>query len=120
MNNKPPPTRGSGTVTPLRPVIAHSLEAEQSVLGGLMLDNSAWSPVAEILSEADFFRADHRLIFSAIAGLAARGDPFDVVTLGDVLQNRHHLTAAGGLPYLGALCKDTPSAANLLIEVSHG
>lgn len=115
MTHKLPPTRGSGTVTPLRPFTAHRLAAEQSVLGGLMLDNSAWPSVAAMLSEEDFFRAEHRLIFSAIAGLAARGDPFDVVTLSEVLQSRDHRVAAGGLPYLGALCRDTPSAANLLV-----
>jgi replicative DNA helicase len=91
----------------------HSQEAEQAVLGGLMLDNDAWDAVADRVSEVDFYRHDHRLIFRAIAELAGRNTPFDVVTLSERLQARAELEEAGGLPYLGMLARDTPSAANI-------
>ncbi|WP_018954207.1 replicative DNA helicase [Thioalkalivibrio sulfidiphilus] len=91
----------------------HSMEAEQAVLGGLMLDNEAWDAVADRLSEADFYRHDHRLIFRAIGELAERNSPFDVVTLSERLESRGELDDAGGLAYLGLLAKDTPSAANI-------
>lgn len=91
----------------------HSIEAEQAVLGGLMLDNAAWDRVADRVSEGDFYRHDHRLIFRAVASLAERSQPFDVVTLSEWLDARGELDNAGGLAYLGALAKDTPSAANI-------
>jgi replicative DNA helicase len=91
----------------------HSQEAEQAVLGGLMLDNEAWDAVADRLAEVDFYRHDHRLIFRAIAELAERNTPFDVVTLSERLEARGELAEAGGLPYLGMLARDTPSAANI-------
>ena len=90
-----------------------SIEAEQSVLGGLMIDNGAWDQVAEILSEEDFYRRDHRLIFSAIVHLAEAGDPFDAVTVSEWLGNRNELERVGGLSYLGTLSKNTPTAANI-------
>jgi len=89
------------------------MEAEQAVLGGLMLDNEAWDAVADRLCEADFYRHDHRLIFRAIGELAARNSPFDLVTLSERLESRGELDDAGGLAYLGLLAKDTPSAANI-------
>ena len=91
----------------------HSIEAEQAVLGGLMLENRAWDEVADRVSEQDFYRRDHRLIFRAIADLAERGDPCDVVTLSGWLEHRELLESAGGLAYLGSLAKETPSAANI-------
>ena len=91
----------------------YSLEAEQSVLGGLMLDNEAWDTVADRVSEADFYRADHRLIFRAIEHLAEAGEPRDTVTLSEWLKEQGDLQEAGGLAYLGTLAKDTPSAANI-------
>ncbi|MFO1431341.1 MAG: replicative DNA helicase [Candidatus Competibacteraceae bacterium] len=91
----------------------HSIEAEQSVLGGLMLDNSAWDQVADRLNEQDFYRADHRLIFRAIRDLATKGSPFDVVTLAEWLDRQHRLEDAGSFAYLGLLARDTPSAANV-------
>jgi replicative DNA helicase len=91
----------------------HSQEAEQAVLGGLMLDNEAWDAVADRLADVDFYRHDHRLIFRAIAELAERNTPFDVVTLSERLEARGELAEAGGLPYLGMLARDTPSAANI-------
>ncbi len=91
----------------------HSVEAEQSVLGGLMLDNAAWDQVADRIDEADFYRADHRAIFRAIKTLAEQGSPQDVVTLAEWLERRDALEEAGGMAYLGMLARDTPSAANI-------
>ncbi|MCL4112375.1 UNVERIFIED_CONTAM: hypothetical protein GTU68_007213 [Idotea baltica] len=91
----------------------HSIEAEQSVLGGLLLENSAWDKVADIITEHDFYRHDHRLIFRSIAVLAENDDPLDVITLSAWLKDREELENAGGLAYLGTLAKDTPSAANI-------
>lgn len=91
----------------------HSVEAEQAVLGGLLLDNNAWDQVADRVGEEDFYRQDHRIIFCAIAALAEKNDPFDVVTLSQWLDPRGDLEKAGGLAYLGMLAKDTPSAANI-------
>jgi len=91
----------------------YSIEAEQSVLGGLMLDNAAWDQVADRINEADFYRADHRLIFRAIRSLAEKVSPFDVVTLAEWLEKNQQLEDAGGGAYLGVLARDTPSAANI-------
>jgi len=91
----------------------HSIEAEQAVLGGLMLENGAWDQIADRVGEEDFYRHDHRLIFRAIADLAERSSPFDVVTLSEWFQSRGELETVGGLAYLGTLAKDTPSAANI-------
>ena len=91
----------------------HSLSAEQSVLGGLMLDNEAWDKIADKVAEDDFYRADHRLIFRAVADLADDNRPFDVVTLSGWLESNQKLEEAGGLAYLGTLAKETPSAANI-------
>jgi len=91
----------------------HSIEAEQAVLGGLMLDKRAWEQIADRVTEEDLYRHDHRLIFRSIAKLEAADKPFDVVTLSDELSKTDELAAAGGLAYLGQLAKDTPSAANI-------
>ena len=91
----------------------HSIEAEQAVLGGLMLDNNAWDQVADRVSERDFYRHDHRQIFRAIGNLADRSQPFDVVTMSEWLENNGLIEEAGGMAYLGTLAKDTPSAANI-------
>jgi replicative DNA helicase len=89
-----------------------SVEAEQSLLGGLMLDHLAWEKVADIVSAADFYRKDHRLIFAAIAVLADDNNPCDVVTVSEFLDNRSELESAGGLEYLATLANETPGAAN--------
>ena len=75
----------------------HSLQAEQAVLGGLMLDNTAWDRVADHVVEEDFYRRDHRLIFRAIAELAQRNSPFDAVTLSEWLGQHNLLDDVGGL-----------------------
>jgi len=91
----------------------HSIEAEQSVIGGLMLDNSAFERVLDAVSDGDFYRHDHRLIFRAISHLAERNQPFDVVTLGEQLEREGHLKQAGGMAYLGDLARNIPSVANI-------
>ena len=91
----------------------HSVEAEQAILGGLMLDNTAWDTVADIVSSGDFYRRDHKLIFTALGDLAERGEPGDAVTVSEFLEKRDELESAGGLAYLGSLVRGTPSAANV-------
>jgi replicative DNA helicase len=91
----------------------HSMEAEQSVLGGLMLDNEAWETVADLVNEQDFYRHDHALIFRAIADLSNQNKPYDVVTISDWLDQRNELDNIGGLAYLGILANDTPTAVNV-------
>jgi len=91
----------------------HSIQAEQSVLGGLMLDNQAWEQIADRVGMEDFYRKEHRLIFHAIEALAEESKPFDVITLAEGLGQHDNLEEVGGLAYLGTLAKDTPSAANI-------
>jgi len=88
----------------------NSIQAEQSVLGGLMLDNQTWDSVADKVVEADFYRRDHKLIFRTIEQLAEKQIPFDVITISEALEATGELENAGGLAYLGLLAKDTPSA----------
>jgi replicative DNA helicase len=91
----------------------HSVEAEQSVLGALLIDNPAWDVVAGVIRADDFYRYDHRLIFQAIARLIDATKPADVVTVFDALNNAGHANEVGGLPYLNSLATETPSAANV-------
>ena len=91
----------------------HSIQAEQSVIGGLMLDNSTWDYVADRVGEHDFYRREHRLIFRAVNSLADQDQPFDVVTLAEELERVGALADVGGLPYLADLANETPSAANI-------
>lgn len=91
----------------------NSIEAEQSLLGGLMLDNAAWEKVADLVIASDFYRKDHQLIFAGIAQLAETSNPCDVVTVSEFLDNRDELDAAGGLEYLALLSNETPGAANV-------
>ena len=92
----------------------HSEEAEQSVLGALMLDNRAWDRVADRIRASDFYRANHRLIFEAMEQLTERRYPLDVLTITDALKARERLEEAGGEAYLFQLAKNTPSAANIV------
>ncbi len=91
----------------------HSIEAEQSVLGGLMLDNQAWDVIADKLVEQDFYRHDHQLLFRAIQKLAQSSRPLDIITLSEALSEVNSLESAGGLSYLSELVKNTPGAANI-------
>ncbi len=92
----------------------NSIQSEQSVLGGLMLDNMTWDSVADKIGEHDFYRKDHQLIFRTIAKLAEAQTPFDVITISEALEATGDLESIGGLPYLGMLARDTPSAANIV------
>ena len=91
----------------------HSVEAEQAVLGGLMLDANAWDAVADIITGADFYRRDHRLIFEAIAEVVETRGSCDAVTISEHLERKGRLDEIGGLAYLGTIARDTPSAANV-------
>ncbi|KJZ16740.1 MULTISPECIES: replicative DNA helicase [Halomonas] len=91
----------------------HSVEAEQSVLGGLMLDNQAWDNIADRLVADDFYRYEHRLVFNAMVALAESSRPLDVVTLSEALEGRDQLDTVGGLAYLAELARNTPSASNI-------
>ncbi len=91
----------------------HSLEAEQSVLGGLMLDNERWDNVSERVVANDFFNRSHRLIFSEMQRLLEDSQPIDLITLSESLETRGELEMAGGFAYLAELAKNTPSAANI-------
>jgi replicative DNA helicase len=91
----------------------HSLEAEQSVLGGLLLDNNALDRISDLIGEGDFYRHDHRLIFRTILRAIDAGRPADVITVAEALESANELDNVGGLAYLGALANNTPSAANI-------
>ena len=91
----------------------HSIEAEQSVLGGLLLDNLAWDRAADLLNESDFYRYEHRQIYAAIAALVGANKPADVVTVHEHLQSLGRADDCGGVVYLNALAQSVPSAANL-------
>jgi replicative DNA helicase len=91
----------------------HSVEAEQSVLGGLLLDNSAWDRIGDRISGEDFYRHDHRLIFQQISRLIDQNKPADTVTVFEGLQSTGHASDCGGLAYLNSLAQNTPSAANI-------
>ena len=91
----------------------HSVEAEQAVLGGLLIDALAWDQIGDLIVADDFYRPDHQLIFAALAELIANGKPADVVTASGQLEGSGRLEAAGGLAYLGTLARDTPTAANV-------
>ncbi|MBK9217085.1 MAG: replicative DNA helicase [Uliginosibacterium sp.] len=91
----------------------HSIEAEQSLLGGLLLDNAAWDRIGDLVGEGDFYRDEHRRIFLAIAKLVEQGKPADVVTVYELLDNNGEASHVGGLAYLGEIANNTPSAANI-------
>ena len=106
------PYPGDGEIARIK-MHPHSIEAEQSVLGGLLLSADAWDAVAEAVADSDFYRPDHRLIFRQIAKLAEAAEPVDVITVADKLEARGELASAGGLPYLAELAQNTPSASNI-------
>jgi replicative DNA helicase len=91
----------------------HSLEAESSVLGGLLLDNSAWDRVGDLVTDSDFYRYEHRLVFSAIAALINSSRPADVITVFEHLQSLGKADEVGGLAYLNSLAQYVPSASNI-------
>ena len=101
------------STTALR-VPPHSTEAEQSVLGGLMLSNDAWFEVADRVNAADFFRPQHQVIYTVLSELAAQDEPLDAITVSEALQNKGVLEKAGGIAYLAELTETTPGAANVV------
>ncbi|TFW01430.1 replicative DNA helicase [Oxalobacteraceae bacterium OM1] len=107
MNTRTDPQLESLRVPP------HSIEAEQSVLGGLLLDNSAWDRIADFVGEDDFYRYDHRIIFQHIVKLINATKPADVITVFEAMSTSGKAEEVGGLAYLNALAQNTPSAANI-------
>ena len=91
----------------------HSVEAEQSVLGGLLLEATALDKITDLLTAADFYRQEHRLIFRQIVRLSEQAKPVDVITVAEALEIAGELDKVGGLPYLGGLAQNVPSAANI-------
>lgn len=104
---------------PLDPVVAqlrvppHSIESEQSVLGGLLLDNQSWDRIGDMINDSDFYRDEHKRIYRKIRGLLEKGKPADVVTVAEALDAAGESEHTGGLAYLGELANNTPSAANI-------
>lgn len=92
----------------------HSVEAEQSVIGGLLLDNGAWDRVSDIITSNDFYRREHRLLFDAVASLCEQASPADIVTVCEQLEKSGDIDAVGGLSYVASLANNTPSAANIV------
>jgi len=91
----------------------HSVEAEQSVLGGLLLEASALDKISDLMTDDDFYRQEHRLIFRQIVRLSEQAKPVDVITVAEALEIAGELDKVGGLPYLGGLAQNVPSAANI-------
>ena len=91
----------------------HSVESEQTILGGLMLNTQAFDQISDIITAEDFYRADHRVIFDAIAALHLRGEPADVITVYNELERSGRADAAGGRPYLNALTSNSLGAGNI-------
>ncbi len=107
MNDRADPQLDSLRIPP------HSIEAEQSVLGGLLLDNAAWDKIADFVGADDFYRYDHRLIFQHIVKLINHAKPADVITVFESLSSAAKAEEVGGITYLNALAQNTPSAANI-------
>jgi replicative DNA helicase len=112
MSNQPASRKIDQEIANLK-VPPQSIEAEQSVLGGLLIDNQAWDRVADRLQEKDFYRHEHKLIFRVMTELANHGKPFDVITLADSLKSINELANVGGELYLFELARNTPTAANV-------
>jgi replicative DNA helicase len=91
----------------------HSIEAEQSVLGGLLLDNGAWDRAGDLLTDSDFYRYEHKAIYAVIGALVNASKPADVITVFEQLQSRGKAEECGGIAYLNSLAQSVPSAANL-------
>jgi replicative DNA helicase len=91
----------------------HSIEAESSVLGGLLLDNGAWDRVGDLLTDSDFYRYEHRLIYGAVGALINATKPADVITVYEQLQGLGKAEEVGGLAYLNSLAQYVPSASNI-------
>ena len=112
LNDLPLHVSADPEVAQLR-VPPHSIEAESSVLGGLLLDNGAWDRMGDLLVDSDFYRHEHQLTYAAIGALINASRPADVITVFEHLQNQGHAEAAGGLAYLNSLAQYVPSATNI-------
>lgn len=112
LNTFPSELSGDSQVAKLR-VPPHSIEAESSVLGGLLLDNGAWDRVGDLLVDNDFYRHEHKLIYAAIGALINASKPADVITVNEQLQNQGKAEEMGGLGYLNSLAQYVPSASNI-------
>lgn len=110
---QPPPPSINRATRALK-VPPHSIDAEQSVLGGLMLDNDAWFNVAELVEAGDFYRTQHQIIYESMTALSADDQPLDAVTVSERLQSKGQLEKAGGLAYLAELAESTPGASNVV------
>ena len=113
MHDTRPASPPHDTETASLKIPPHSIEAEQSVLGSVFLDAGAWDKVAPLVLEEDFYRADHRLIFRAISQLGNVGQPYDIVTVAEWLEDNQLLDEAGGMGRLATLAEETPTAANI-------
>ena len=112
LNAFPSELSADSQVAKLR-VPPHSIEAESSVLGGLLLDNGAWDRVGDLLADIDFYRHEHKLIYAAIGALINASKPADVITVNEQLQNQGKAEEMGGLGYLNSLAQYVPSASNI-------
>ena len=92
----------------------YSLDAEQAVLGALMLSDEAYFKISDKVSSSDFYRQDHRILFQAISALKEKGQPCDAVTLGDWLELKELAESAGGIVYVIEIANNTPGAANIV------
>ena len=108
----PNPDRNPSNLTALK-VPPHSVEAEQAVLGGLMIDNTEWDNVADVILPEDFYRAEHQLIFQIMTQHSEANSPIDVVTLVEALNSLNELENAGGLDYLSELSGNARGTANI-------
>lgn len=99
--------------TSLHRLPPQNLDAEQSILGGILLDNQALNSVLEILEQGDFYSESHRKIFAAVVDLSERNEPSDLITLSNILKDKKHLDQVGGMAYLASLVDNVPSAANV-------
>ncbi|MCE2782277.1 replicative DNA helicase [Limnohabitans sp.] len=112
LNTFPADRSSDSQVANLR-VPPHSIEAESSVLGGLLLDNAAWDRVGDLLVDQDFYRHEHKLIYAAVGALINASKPADVITVNEQLQNQGKADEMGGLGYLNSLAQYVPSASNI-------
>ncbi|HIE89410.1 MAG TPA: replicative DNA helicase [Pseudomonadales bacterium] len=99
-------------LSPLK-VPPHSIEAERSVLGGLMLDDNAWDNISGSLAAEDFYRSDHRIIYRVMADLVEKNHPLDIITISEALEGIGELENVGGLAYISDLASSTPTASNI-------
>src|SRR4030043_1300133 len=102
------------TIPPPARVPPQNIEAEQWVLGGILIENGALFRVLEVILGEEFYREAHRKIFAAMLGLYEKNEPQDIVTVSDFLRNRNELEDVGGMSYLATLADAVPTAANIV------